>query len=127
MNLDTFTRAYLVCALWATNDESTPQGGEPLDRNYGLGDFAPEAMAQAVADCARFQTENVETLSQSELDAAQAGHDFFLNRNGHGSGFWDEGTLGTPQRAACDALSDACAAFGTCEPYAGDDGRLYFA
>lgn len=31
MKHDAFTSAYIECALWSTNDESTPQGGEPLE------------------------------------------------------------------------------------------------
>ena len=42
--LDVFTRSYVEAALWSTNDNSDDQGGEPLDKNYGPGDIAPETM-----------------------------------------------------------------------------------
>ena len=38
LKLDDFTLAYIECALWASNDDSTPQGGDPLDSNYGIDD-----------------------------------------------------------------------------------------
>lgn len=129
--LDSFTRAYLVCALWSSTDESTPSGGEPLDRNYTLEDFAPEAIEQAARDCARFQAENDADIVAAGLDWSRAGHCFWLNRNGHGSGFWDEKMESAgdpePECQACDRLSDACHAFGSCDPYIGDDGQIYFA
>lgn len=50
----------------------------------------------------------------------QAGHDFWLTRNGHGCGFWDRGLgeLG-------DALTAAAKESGQCESYQGDDGLLH--
>lgn len=129
-SLDTFTRAYLECALWSSNDESTPQGGEPLDANYSLLDFAPEAIESAVADCARFQAENAADIEAAGLDSARAGLYFWLNRNGHGSGFWDEKmeSAGDPDSEcqACDRLSEASEKFGEVNPYLGDDKQIYF-
>ena len=124
--LDSFTRAYLECALWAETDNLTPGGGDPLERNYSTGDFAPEALQQAIDDCKRFQEENAELLESADynhpkyLDSEMAGHDFWLSRNGHGAGFWDRG-LGN----VGDKLSDAAKAFGECNVYVGDDGALH--
>lgn len=42
--LDAFTTSYITAALWATNDEATEAGGEPLDRNY-----APVKAGQVLA------------------------------------------------------------------------------
>ena len=128
--IDTFTRAYIACALWSSNDESTPQGGEPFEANYCIEDFAPEAIAQAVADCARFQAENAADILAAGLTSERAGHNFWLNRNGHGSGFWDEKMESAgdpePECQACDRLSDACRHYGELSPYLGDDGQIYF-
>ena len=125
--IDSFTRAYLECALWSSNDESDPSGGEPFDSNYSIRDFAPEAIEQAVKDCARFQNENAVSLAASELEDSRAGHNFWLNRNSHGSGFWDKYGPKDPRRFSCNALSDASNAFGEIHPYLGDDGKIYFA
>ena len=54
-NIDKFTRAYLVAALWSSTDNSTPEGGEPLDSNYNIDDIAPSAIDEAITDCADFR------------------------------------------------------------------------
>ncbi len=129
MNLDSFTRQYLETMLWSTNDESTPSGGRPLDDNYTIDDITPEALAQAVADCERFRAENAGALEAAEEWLAGRGGDgdatttaahlFWLNRNGHGCGFWEGDS------EACESLSKACEAFGECWPYLGDNGQIY--
>jgi len=124
--LDTFTRAYLECILWAENDESTPSGGEPLDKNYDVEDFAPEALERAIADCVAFQMANAGDLAQyndprwspDEL----GGHDLWLTRNGYGCGFWDRDNL--PADAA-ERLTDAAEALGECWVTVSDDGLIY--
>ncbi len=130
-NLDTFTRAYIEAALWSSTDNATPQGGEPLDKNYSASDIAPEAMARIVSDCAKFQVDHGETLGRAyvtgngdDYGVAQAGHDFWLTRNGHGAGFWDRGLedVGAALTAAAHAVP-----FGSCDLYVGDDGKLYLA
>ena len=130
-HLDSFTRQYLETMLWSTTDESNDQGGDTMDRNYSVDDIAPEAIAQAVADCERFQSENAGALEAahdglSELVKAAYGtaddvaaEFFWLNRNGHGRGFWEL------DGAAGESLDKACEAFGECNPYVGDDGLVY--
>lgn len=115
---DTFTQAYIECALWSSTDNSRDDGGDPLDDNYGPEDIAPETMREMEADCADFQKANADDLS--EMDSSQAGHDFWLTRNGHGAGFWDRGLskLG-------DRLSDASKVYGGVSLYIGDDGQVH--
>lgn len=131
--LDPFTRGYLHALLWSTNDESTPAGGVPMDDNYSIDDFAPETIERAAADCKRFQDENAITLEVANISdggdtPSRAGFLFWLTRNGHGSGFWDEKTHSDPEgeRLACRALSEASNAFGKLWPCVGDDGKIYF-
>lgn len=127
--LDSFTRAYLVCALWSSNDESTPEGGEPFDANYSLFDFAPEALASAAGDCERFKSYNTANgrLAAYRFDDERAGHDFWLSRNGHGAGFFDRADHNAPekQRKACAELQRDAGGWGECSPYLGDDGKIY--
>lgn len=128
--LDTFTRAYIECALWSSMDNADDSGGEPLDRNYSTDDISPDALAQMAEDCADFQRDyEQDLLAVSEIaDDSRCGHDFWLNRNGHGSGFWDE--YSGHDSALCAAfsrLSDASKAAGTSDLYVGDDGTLYLA
>lgn len=99
-NLDVFTTAYLDAALWSTTDED----GDPLDANYHHFDFAPETLRRMVADCVAFQEEFHELI---ESDLSQAGHDFWLTREGHGCGFWDGDwpeEIGAFLTAACEQL-----------------------
>lgn len=114
--IDDFTRAYLICALWSSCDENS----NPLDDNYDLDDFDPKSLQSMIEDCKDFQEHQAELLSKSELSEDQAGHDFWLTRNGHGAGFWDRG-LGK----VGDELSDACKPYGSVDLYVGDDKRIY--
>lgn len=119
--LDRFARAYVECALWS----STEDDGAPLDDRFYVSDFAPEALERAAADCAAFQAASAADLDlfygEYGYDLEQAGHDFWLTRNGHGAGFWDRGTGDVGER-----LTEACRPFGECYVYVSDDGRLYF-
>ncbi len=123
--MDAFTQGYMVCALWSSTDGSTPQGGEPLDKNYNVSDIAEPSVHKMEADCQQFQTENADLLNafyeETGFDADHAGHDFWLNRNGHGSGFWDENA----SKEVTKGLSDAARAFREQDIYIGDDGMLY--
>lgn len=111
MKLDVFTRAYLETALWSSVDDD----GEPLDHRYSRDDFAPSAIARAIADCEAFQR-------FTGVNEEQAGQDFWLTRNRHGAGFWDGdwGDVG-------DRLTDASHAFGEIDFIVGDDGLIYMA
>jgi hypothetical protein len=118
--LDTFTRQYIETALWSTNDESTPSGGEPFDANYGIDDIHPDTLAKMVADCAGFQDSFGELFTDSE-ELSQAGHDFWLTRNRHGAGF-DDGDW--PEDIG-ERLAEASRKFGGQNLYIGDDGMIH--
>lgn len=113
---DAFVRAYLECAVWACTDEHE----RPLDDTYSADDFAVEADNEAGKECDDFWAANRADLQSTGASAAQLGHDFYLSRNGHGTGFWDRGY------AAGDRLHAAAKVYGTATAYAGDDGQLYF-
>ena len=114
--LDSFTRSYIETALWSSMDNADESGGEPLDANYSASDIDPETMAQMIADAYSFQERNAELLSDSGLSDKRAGFYFWLSRNGHGSGFFDEDL---------DALQDAAKAYGEFDLVVGDDGVIY--
>jgi hypothetical protein len=135
-SLDSFTVAYIEAALWSSNDYSDERGGEPLDKNYDIEDLAPETFEEIIKDCEAFQSANRELIDTADYktsckqwDKSQpefysnddmAGHDFWLTRNGHGAGFWDRGLGETGEK-----LTAAAHAFGECNLYVGDDGKLY--
>ena len=110
-----FLEAYIKAALWSSTDEND----EPLDDSYGIPDISGELMCEMVEDCLKF-------LKASNLDPslyAQAGHDFWLTRNGHGAGFWDRPEIYGEERAK--ELSTLAETFGVVDLYVGDDGRIY--
>jgi len=126
--MDKFTEAYIVAALWSTNDESTPGGGVPLDDNYTIADIHPDTLAVMQEDCQKFQNLNVvaielghdETKSTCTRDM-NAGHDFWLNRNGHGCGFWD----GDWKEPYATELDQASRNYGEFNLLVGDDGKIH--
>lgn len=90
----------------------------PAEANYSRADIAKETGRQMEADCLKFFDENYEDI-KGELH--QAGHDFWLTRNHHGTGFWDRGH---PDELG-DRLTAAAEKFGDFSLYVGDDGQVY--
>ncbi|MFZ3014377.1 MAG: hypothetical protein WA045_11795 [Nitrospira sp.] len=131
VDLKAFEHAYIVCMLWSSNDESTPSGGEPLDANYDIDDIDLQTRQAITAECREFCQMVVETLDITVLPGwtpEQAGHDFWLTRNGHGAGFWDRYSGGHVWEALGDWLKDAVGwrtDFPEQDPYVGDDGKIY--
>lgn len=122
MELDTFTRAYIECALWSSADNSDDSGGEPLDANYSADDIAESTLAEIVADCQQFQADNADLLETMPRDYdVRLGYDFWLTRNRHGAGFWD----GDWPKEVSDRLTAYSHAAGSFDLYVGDDGKVY--
>lgn len=132
IELDNFTKHYLVAALWSSTDDDC----NPLDDNYNLSDIHPDSVQSAIDDCIRFQQDNKTILEiayefyndagmSSHPDAgspeACAGHDYWLTRNHHGSGFWDRGMGPIGQE-----LTEIAHKEGGVYLYVGDDEMLYF-
>lgn len=118
-----FVRGYLASALWSSSG-TLPDGTEveALDDHYGVDDFAPSAVDQAVLDCGVFQQKNAHLLDGTPRSDDDHGYDFWLTRNRHGAGFWDRG-LGE----VGDLLTDAAQEFKQVDIYVGENGLLYFA
>lgn len=115
--------AYVECALWSSTDDN----GEPLDRTYSAFDIAPESLAKMDRECRDFYGRHLVDAQNTYgatvyNDGEQAGHDFWFTRNHHGAGFWDRG-LGEMG----DVLTKASHAYGSCDLYIGDDGKVYAA
>jgi len=113
-------RQYLETALWSSYDESTPQGGEPLDENYNIEDIDEDSVKKSIWDIRSFIMKAGDALD--DVDPEQAGHDFWLTRNHHGAGFWD----GDYPEDIGDKLTKLSHEFGEKWPYVGDDGKIYF-
>lgn len=118
--MNTFLQAYLVAALWSSTDDD----GTPLDSEYSIDDIAPETLAAAEKDCVLFLERSAHLRlgpnAPEGMDDAQAGHDFWLTRNGHGAGFWD----GDWDEIG-DDLTAISKAFPQVDLYVGDDGKIY--
>lgn len=122
--LDEFTRAYFECALWSETDGE----GEALDQEHDITDISDETVADMVADCTKFQSDNAELLTDDNLLRnseysvyGAAGHDFWLTRNGHGAGFWD----GDWGKVAGEKLTESSKGYKQTDLYIGDDGKIY--
>lgn len=80
-NLEILNTAYIEAIFFTeTGDEGQPEG-----------DLTALSRAQAHTHCSNFYravTQNVEGFLP-QLNWVQVGHDLWLTRNGHGTGFWD--------------------------------------
>lgn len=125
---DAFLSGYMSCAVWA--DVFDPNTFDRSDGTYTPDDIAPDALSVMATDARDFYRANRATLgafcrhlSRGSLSLADAynvaGHDLWLTRNGHGSGYWDAGAgrIG-------DYLSDMARPLGEQLLYVDDDGRL---
>lgn len=112
--LDVFTRSYIAAAYWTdTGDDEQPDSETPM---------AVESIVAAKLDCAHFQQHVGAWLELAYAEGytpEQAGIDFWLTRNHHGSGFWDRGL------ECGERLTEATDDYGSCDLYEGDDGLLY--
>ncbi len=120
--MDPVLYQYLRTALWSSNDESTPEGGDPMDDNYDVDDFAPEAVQLAQQMILKFQKAAGKLLDG--LDMTRVAHDLWLTQNSHGAGFWD-GDYEDPPGLG-DKLTEIAKKLGPVHPYVGDDGVIYF-
>lgn len=124
---DEFMDACIECALWSSTDNSDDTGGEPLDYNYTEDDIHPESLNKIREDCHKFYSQwshkwaDCQDCGEWTIDE-QAGHDFWLTRNGHGAGFWGRGDL-YPEGVG-DELTTACQ-HQEVDLYVGDDGMLH--
>ena len=95
--MDEFTTQALQTGLWCDlYDPDNPEemgGGEGL---YDDSDLTPESLARLIEECASFQADAGELIEGRE---GQAGHDFWLTRNGHGTGFLERPEIYGPTTA----------------------------
>ena len=118
MSLVHFVSAYVECAFWSNTDSDD----RPLNDTHDICNVAPEAMESIRTDCKDFYDAHCNLWRSVHMDDEQAGHDFWLTRNAHGTGFWDRdiGDVG-------DKLTAVCKLYGTSDLYIGDDNLIYVA
>jgi hypothetical protein len=119
IKMDTFMQAYVEAALWSSTDDND----DALDKNYSVSDIAEDTLDQMRADCEKFKKENEVLYDKGGWDDEQAGHDFWLTRNGHGAGFWDR--AGKFDKEVGEKLTKAAKEYGTVDLIVGDDGKIH--
>jgi len=112
INLDNFLAGYIECALWSTTDCRDEEGNDSYSLDDEFSDVSYKCRAAMLSDCGDFITSQ-NTLLEAFKEATGAddgrlGFLFWLNREGHGSGFWDE----TNGDELGEMLSDACKPYG---------------
>lgn len=122
---------YMVCALWASTDEN-PMDDEPVITDQSsVDDIDSKTRDRMAEDVADFIAANpnavavyIATRKKSDDYTAweDLGHDLWLTRNGHGTGFLDRYEVRELTRKELDA---AASALGETSIYMGDDGRIY--
>lgn len=81
MTEEKFTRHYIEAIYFTdTGDEEQP----PSD-----AELTPYCRARCWIDCRNFLRAYGNLIEESGADLAQAAHDLWFTRNGHGVGFWD--------------------------------------
>jgi hypothetical protein len=111
--IDLFMKHYLA-AMWFTE---CPE--DDLAEGVGRPQMSEEMTVRVLRDCTQFVRKAWVSLPDN-LALEQAGHDFWLTRNGHGAGFWDGDW---PESG--DELTALSHRFGEVDVYVGDDGFLY--
>lgn len=106
-------QGYIEAVYWLNDDE----------QELGMSDaeLSDNAKKAIYKDCTNFFDKAWSLLYKDEynFELDQAGHDFYLTRNGHGVGFWDRGLdeLG-------DKLTVIAKSFGQDEYYLSDDNEI---
>lgn len=103
---------YLETMLWSSTDIDSE---EPLDKEYDVKDISKELKDSSKKDLLSF-AEYCEKNCSKELEDyleeegySSFGHDMWLSRNGHGTGFFDRGN-------GYNALQKASKTFGSVDP-----------
>lgn len=109
--------SYAETALWSSTECSEDGGmGDPLDENHGVDDIDSAAFAEMVSDCESFRDCHADLLA--DVEPSDAGHNFWLSRNGHGAGFFDSGA------EHADDLQKATKPYGSVDLYA-HEGKVH--
>lgn len=123
--LDPALPQYLETALWVDApverfvevDSEHPDDFEPpltedqieeiSNKTFGIEDFTPETYLQADKDLKEFRQRAGELLNG--VDDSTIGHNFYLSRNRHGSGFFDTSEIDDEE--VKEALQDIATEF----------------
>ncbi len=115
-NLKEFTEGYIQCMLWCGVLED-----ELLDDIPDADILDTATLEECKMDCKDFYENFGGLLKKTgEYNHQLLGHDFYLTRNGHGTGFWDRG-----YGDVGDELTKMAKPYGSYSLILGDDGYLH--
>lgn len=131
MNIGEMTMSYIETALWSSHCDGQASDrhecrGEDCDSGLDDLGFTADDLAPGQLSAIRQQISDFVQLCEAEgdllngIDPGQAGHDFWLTRNGHGAGFWDRG-----HGQQGDDLHKWAKSYGEANLTVGDDGLVY--
>lgn len=115
INIQQFLSGYIGAALWSTTDCRDEEGNDTYSLDDEFDSVSDACRAAMLSDCEDFiqaqaeKLESFKTLAGPNCDDWRLGFLFWLNRSGHGSGFWDELPAG---ETLGDELSEACRPYG---------------
>ena len=113
VDLEDFTNATIEALFFTdTGDDEQPSPDAELD---------PETRLYLMADCRSWWRRFGCYVDVAGGTPKQAGHDFWLTRNGHGAGFWD----GDWPEPWATQFTEGAQSYCVFETYEGDDGLIY--
>lgn len=104
---------YLAAALWTVDDTDEEFEGKTID------DISDRSKEKAKIEIEWFVKSAGKYLDKLSDDLI--GHDLWLTRNGHGTGFWDRGY----NEKIEDLLVHLCEILGNADIYIGNDNKVY--
>ena len=117
--LAAFVNGYQGAALWSSYHSY--DDNIHLDELADTDDFSEELKKKVNEDCSKFFEDNFNSMiATGKVDFGSHGHDFWMDRNSLGVGFWARG-YGDIGRS----LSEACKNSGEFHIYLGDDKLIY--
>ena len=127
--INTITDQYLTAGLELETDDD----GNDLIKNYDLSDIPQSEINKARQDVQRFvRMAGKGNLLDTFIKAfendnyggweSRFGYDFWLTRNGHGTGFWDRDEL--DDENVGERLATMTELFGPCNLYITDNGDI---
>ncbi len=106
-------RNYLQTALWSSTDDE----GNSLDREHTPADIHHATLAAMLADWEHFNA-----TSPYNLGSDHDSHNFWLSRNGHGAGFFNDDEWTPEQQKEMQELAKR---HGEYNLHVGDDGMIH--
>lgn len=122
-----FTAAFFEALLWAdvNGPDNLPEGMEPRDWE----DIHADNLMRLIQQCETFKRDFADLWKDAKPGKrlappdSQAGHDFYLTRQGHGAGFWDRPDV--YGQANATRLTKAAKSFAELTVSVDPDGTVY--